>query len=134
MTSFKPYLLRACYEWLAENGEKPLLTVDAEYPGVQVPQHAVKDGRITLNVAMSAVRDLEMGNEAISFGARFNGQPHGIYLPIASILGVGSEQAGAVMAFEPERSPASESQEDLSDETDEPPKPRPGGPGLRVVK
>ena len=43
MTSHRPYLLRALYEWIADNGMTPHVLVDATRPGVQVPMHAVKE-------------------------------------------------------------------------------------------
>ena len=73
MTSHRPYLLRALYEWIADNGMTPHLLVDATRPHVQVPTHAVKDGRIVLNVAERAVAGLQMTNEVIRFSARFGG-------------------------------------------------------------
>jgi stringent starvation protein B len=47
MTSHRPYLLRALYEWIADNGMTPHLLVDATQPGVCVPAHTVKDGKHT---------------------------------------------------------------------------------------
>ena len=38
MTSHRPYLLRALYEWIADNDMTPHLLVDAGQPGVQVPR------------------------------------------------------------------------------------------------
>jgi len=58
MTSHRPYLLRALNEWIADNNMTPHLLVDATRPSVQVPRHAVKDGRIVLNVAQRAVSAL----------------------------------------------------------------------------
>ena len=46
MSSNRPYLLRALYEWIADNGMTPHLLVDATRPDVRVPMSAVKDGRI----------------------------------------------------------------------------------------
>ena len=46
MSSHRPYLLRALYEWIVDNGMTPHVLVDAGQPGVRVPAHAVKDGRI----------------------------------------------------------------------------------------
>src|SRR5690606_37176201 len=63
MTTHRPYLLRALYEWIADNGLTPHLLVDATRPSVQVPTHAVNDGRIVLNVATRAVAGLDMGND-----------------------------------------------------------------------
>ena len=64
MTSHRPYLLRALYEWIADNGMTPHLLVDATRPHVQVPTHAVKDGRIVLNVAERAVAGKLKGHPA----------------------------------------------------------------------
>ena len=47
MTSHRPYLLRALYEWIADNDMTPHLLVDATRPGVRVPPHTVKDGATT---------------------------------------------------------------------------------------
>ena len=72
MTSHRPYLLRALYEWIADNGMTPHLLVDATRPGVQVPQQAVSDGKVVLNIAERAVARLLIDNDTVSFTARFN--------------------------------------------------------------
>ena len=59
MTSHRPYLLRALYEWIADNGMTPHVLVDASQPGVQVPPHAVQDGRVVLNTILT-----ELGHRA----------------------------------------------------------------------
>ena len=66
MTSHRPYLLRALYEWIADNGMTPHLLVDATRPGVRVPPHTVKEGRVVLNVAERAVARLQMDNDAVT--------------------------------------------------------------------
>src|SRR3546814_3670915 len=73
MTSHRPYLLRALYEWIADNGMTPHVLVDATQAGVRVPPHTVKDGRVVLNIADRAVARLEMDNDSIRFTARFGG-------------------------------------------------------------
>jgi len=55
MTSHRPYLLRALYEWISDNDMTPHLLVDAGQPGVQVPSHTVRDGKVVLNIAARAV-------------------------------------------------------------------------------
>ena len=37
MTSNRPYLFRALYEWISDNGMTPHILVDADTPGVRVP-------------------------------------------------------------------------------------------------
>jgi len=76
MTSNRPYLIRAVYEWIADNDMTPHLLVDAQYAGMRVPMQAVKDGRVVLNIAARAVNQLELGNEEIRFLARFGGVSH----------------------------------------------------------
>ena len=36
MTSNRPYLLRALFDWICDNGATPYLLVDANAPGVQL--------------------------------------------------------------------------------------------------
>src|SRR5690606_37022303 len=72
MTSTRPYMIRAFYEWIIDNACTPHILVDAHAEGVSVPQQFVnKDGHIVLNIAPTALKDLFMGLDAISFSARF---------------------------------------------------------------
>ncbi len=73
LSSTRPYLIRAMHEWMTDNNQTPLVVVDAVVDGVIVPLEHVKEGRIVLNIAWSATRDLELGNDVISFQARFGG-------------------------------------------------------------
>lgn len=126
MTSNRPYLIRALYEWLVDNELTPYLLVDAEREGVHVPGHYVEEGRIVLNVSPTAVRDLQLGNELIAFEARFGGNAFSISLPPDAVLGVYARENGKGMLFP-----------DETGEEPDPPKPRPtpnGKPALKVVK
>ncbi|MDO6706431.1 ClpXP protease specificity-enhancing factor [Photobacterium sp. 1_MG-2023] len=102
MTPRRPYLVRAFYEWLVDNDLTPHLVVDATLPGVQVPQEFVSDGQIVLNLAPRAVGNLELGNEAVRFNARFGGRPHAVYVPLAAVLALYARENGAGTMFEPE--------------------------------
>ena len=99
MTSHRPYLLRALYEWIADNGMTPHVLVDATRPGVQVPMHAVKDGKIVLNIAERAVSRLEMDNELIRFSARFGGVSHAVSVPVGAVLAIYARETGQGMAL-----------------------------------
>ncbi len=157
MTSSRPYLLRALWEWIVDNGMTPHILVDATVPGVQVPREFVQEGRITLNLANSAVQNLVLGPDEVVFSARFSGKPMSVVVPMRSILAVFSRETGQGMMFgsEPgamlEQAPDSES--DSENEQGQNPQPKanskqdtgrdpsgpssPGGkrrPGLRVVK
>ena len=99
MTSQRPYLLRAIYEWIVDNGMTPHVMVNASLPGVRVPSHAIKDGRIVLNIAERAVGRLQMGNDALTFSARFGGVSHNVVVPIYAVLAVYSRETGQGMAL-----------------------------------
>ena len=58
MTSQKPYLIRAVYEWLIDNGATPYLLVDTSFEGVIVPEAFINDSKIVLNIAPDAVSAL----------------------------------------------------------------------------
>ncbi len=122
MTSRRPYLLRAMYEWIADNGMTPHLLVDASRPGVRVPAFAVNDGKVVLNVADRAVAALEMGNEEISFTARFGGVSHQVRVPIGAVLLIYARETSQGMALPDEAlgSPAAaaEVEEDLDGDAD----------------
>jgi len=104
MSSSRPYLIRALYEWLADNDLTPYLAVDATIENVMVPSQHIHDGQIVLNIAMSAVRELDISNEAVAFSARFGGVPQQVYVPVAAVLAIYAKENGQGMAFghEPE--------------------------------
>lgn len=97
--STKPYLVRALYEWILDNGLTPHLLVDAQYPGTQVPVEFVQDGQIVLNLAPSAVRNLVIGNDWIQFGARFGGVPRELSVPTEAVLGIFTRESHQGMVF-----------------------------------
>lgn len=107
MTSHRPYLLRALYAWIADNDMTPHLLVDAGRPGVQVPAFAVNDGKVVLNIAQRAVVALDMGNEIISFSARFGGVSHPVRVPVSAVLAIYARETGQGMAL-PEDLPGAE--------------------------
>lgn len=115
MTSHRPYLLRALYEWIADNDMTPHLLVDATRPGVLVPAHAVNEGRIVLNVAQRAVSGLQMDNELIRFSARFGGVSQSISVPVGAVLAIYARETGQGMAL-PEEADDGGSHHALPDE------------------
>lgn len=97
MTSNRPYLLRALYEWINENDMTAHLLVDATREGVQVPRSAVKDGRVVLNVAMRAVAHLDLNNREVRFMARFGGVSQSVVVPMAAVLAIYALETGQGM-------------------------------------
>lgn len=123
MNSSRPYLIRALYEWIVDNGCTPYVLVDAGAPGVEVPQQYVKNGQIVLNVSPGAVADLLVSNDDLRFRGRFGGIAIDVIAPITAVLGIYARENGQGMVFEPERPQSGPDDE-----------PRGGKPTLRVVK
>lgn len=99
MTSNRPYLVRALYQWLLDNDCTPHLLVNALLPGVEVPTRHVVDGKIVLNLAPRAVRDLLLADTEITFSARFGGQSMNLRIPMAAVVGIYAQENGAGMTF-----------------------------------
>lgn len=124
MSSTRPYLLRAIYDWVVDNGCTPHLLVAADEPGVQVPRQYVKNGVIVLNVAPGAVRDLRLGDERVEFSARFAGTPHQIVVPIAAVQAIYARENGQGLVL-------GESGDESGGRPPEPPADPPSGGGSR---
>lgn len=97
MTSNRPYLLRALYEWINDNRMTPYLLVDAVAEGVQVPVSAVKDGRVVLNIAARAVAKLDIGLREVHFLARFGGVSQSVRVPMAAVIAIYAQETGQGM-------------------------------------
>ncbi len=125
MTSQKPYLIRAIYDWILDNQNTPYLLVNTTFDGVQVPYEYINDNKIILNIEPDAVRNFHADNEWISFSARFSGKPMELFIPIAAVLAIYGKENNEGMFF-------------TDEETLPPPtKPTPlkkSKPGLKIVK
>lgn len=97
--SKRPYLIRAMHEWMGDNGHTPHIVVDASVDGVAVPEAHVKDGKIILNISLSAAHNLKLTNSSVSFRARFSGVPFDVWVPISSVLGIYAKETGQGMIF-----------------------------------
>lgn len=100
LTSRRPYLIRALYDWVLENDLTPHLLVAADAPGVNVPrQFVTDDGKITVNISPGAVRGLALENELISFSARFSGANYNVAVPPGAVLALYARENGEGMLF-----------------------------------
>ena len=121
MTSSRPYLLRAVYEWIADNDLTPQIVVDAQQDRVRVPTAYVREGKIVLNISPGAVKGLSLGNEWVEFSARFGGAPFDVAVPVHAVLAIMARENGTGMSFpEPD--------------SDRPPAQPQKRPSLKVVK
>lgn len=99
MTSSRPYLIRAIYEWINDNNLTPYIIVDIAADGVVAPMEYADNGRLVLNISSSAVKGLDMNNDSVTFGARFGSRAMDVYLPSSSVLAIYAKENGQGMIF-----------------------------------
>lgn len=95
----RSYLLRGLYEWLVDNQCTPHIVVDTTIKGVMVPEQFVSDGQIVLNINASAVQDLALEQDSVSFNARFGGVPMNVYVPMVAVIAIYAKESGMGMGF-----------------------------------
>lgn len=101
MSSLKPYLIRAVYDWCVDQDLTPYLLVNAQAREVQVPRHSVQeDGRIVLNLRPQAVHNLSLGDQKIEFNARFGGSPMQVKVPLPAVIAIYARENGQGMVFD----------------------------------
>ncbi len=113
MTSIKPYLIRAIYDWVVDNDKTPYIVIDAKVKGVQVPDEYIEeDQQIVLNISPEACRGLHLDNDKIIFTVHFSGVATQVYAPPAAVVAIYAKENGRGMVFG-------------SDDTEEPMPPSP---------
>ena len=126
----RPYLLRAVHEWITARGDTPQVVVQAGRDDVQAPQDRVKDGRLVLNISYQATRNLQIGNDNLSFEARFGGVPQFVSAPMDAVLCIYSRETGQGVVLTDQLGASFE-----QPAGDPSPRPRRAGkPSLRLVK
>jgi stringent starvation protein B len=141
LTSTKPYLMRALYEWCVDNGCTPYVSVLVD-SRTSVPMEYVREGEIVLNIGPLAASKLNIGNEFIECTARFSGVVREVIIPVSAVIAIYARESGQGMTFDvesPALRPDVDGQvENVRPEIPDPELPdpvRPGGkPVLRRVK
>lgn len=87
------------HEWMIDNDFTPHIVVDAGREGVRVPAAHVNEGKIVLNVSPNATRGLVLGNDFVSFEARFGGVSQQLSVPVSAVLGIYARENGQGMIF-----------------------------------
>ena len=141
MNSNRPYLLRGLYDWICDNHLTPYLLVDTRGKDLSVPSEFVKDDRIVLNIAPSAVRDLDLSNDYINFKARFSGKSMNVYFPVEAVLAIYAKENGRGMIFPEEEEqvelaedPVSNSEANKTEEKNKEKKKKKDRSHLKVIK
>ncbi|MDM8560419.1 ClpXP protease specificity-enhancing factor [Candidatus Parabeggiatoa sp. HSG14] len=130
MIPMRPYLVRALYDWIVDNGLTPYLLANAEHEQIEVPRQYVENGKIILNISPQAVQGLTLDDDWVSFSTRFSGRAFSVFVPTSAVLAIYARENGKGMFFQEE--PEDGSEPELSPPPQKPP--RRGKPTLKLVK
>jgi stringent starvation protein B len=107
----KPYLIRAIHEWCSDQGFTPYMAVKVD-AFTRVPNEFVKEGEIVLNIGLDATHQLSLGNDEVTFQARFGGRAFPVVVPIERVAAIYARENGEGMAFEVSETRAEDSVDD----------------------
>lgn len=94
-----PYFIRALWEWCSDAGLSPQIVVHVD-DYARVPRGFVVDDRIVLDISAEATNQLELGDEWITFQARFGTKVENIEIPVGNVLAIFAEETNQGMGFE----------------------------------
>lgn len=82
LTSERPYLIKAIYQWLTDNGVKVFVKVNIEYAPSHIPLDAnTNNGYVILRIDHNACGFIDLTREDyIELQIRFGGVPHTVKL------------------------------------------------------
>ena len=126
--STKPYVVRAIWEWCADNGYTAYLAVQVD-ENTRVPAEFVKNGEIILNISSDATHKLTIGNDLIQFAARFGGVSRECSVPMAAVRGVFARENGEGIFFQNQAGTAPAEQTEREPSATTPSKTPPTTPG-----
>ena len=131
-----PYLIRALWQWCTDAGLSPQILVHVD-DTVRVPRAFVVDGRIVLDISAEATNQLELGDEWITFQARFGTKVENLSIPVGNVMAIYAEETNQGMAFDvtPMQGDTDEKDDDGPIEPKQATSEKPNSPSpLKVVK
>jgi stringent starvation protein B len=122
------------HEWISDSDQTPHIVVDASLQGVEVPRQYVQAGKIILNVSNHATSNLNLGNDYVSFRARFGAATHEVMVPIIAVLGIYARETGQGMIFSEADAPPPQPPSAPTETPTGPTEVKRAKPTLKVVK
>ncbi len=140
LTDMRPYILRMWWQYLEDQGLDPQILVQVgDDLKVNVPRTHVKDGVITLKLALRCLRDLKLDDDQVTFYTRFAGKDTYCFIPLDNIRLIHSAIAPHVgCAFPPLMAPpegvVGDAHITMGEKPEPPQPPKPRANHLKVVK
>lgn len=109
-SNFRPYIIKAVYNWLSDNDSKIYIKVNTLYSDLDVPsEHIDPTGHIILNISHSAIGEIDTNNnKSIIITMRFNGDFRELDIDYNSINAIYDPNSNQGHVFEPIEPPKEE--------------------------
>lgn len=90
MTDKKPYLIKAIYDWLADNDLTAQILIENPSGGwvSGVPKNFLEEAQLVLNISPTATRNLSIEKDYLYFDTRFSGQSCSVIVDMLAISGI----------------------------------------------
>jgi stringent starvation protein B len=101
VSSTKPYMIRALYEWCTDNHLSPQILIQ-NHKSCSLPEDYIdEDNEIALSLQWGVVKDLEIKNEYISVSVCFDGMTwFDVYAPMQCIKAIYPIETDEAIYFE----------------------------------
>ena len=98
LRDIRPYMLSAHIQWLDDSNEAPHILV-LNGPGVVFPSHLRDSPSLLFNLSSEAIKNLEIGDEGVTFQGRFQGKIVEVHAPLDAIVAVQNRAATLIVSF-----------------------------------
>lgn len=99
LTSSRPYLIRALYEWINDNTLSPHIVIDTNARGVGLPKEHLNKNAVVFNISPESVKSLRITNKVLTCNASFSGLAVDVIVPINAILQIFAKENGMGIGF-----------------------------------
>lgn len=137
LSSQKPYLLRAMYEWMVDNQLIPHIVIGEPAKSghvTGVPAHLLEQDSLTLNVSPAATQFLSLNKDFIEFHARFAGQSHHVFVAIPAVIAIYDRDSQQGLSFPLEALPDNSSVREVHFDEKNNKVAKPNSSHLKIVK
>ena len=98
LRDIRPYMLSAHIQWLDDSNEAPHILV-LNGPGVVFPSHLRDSPSLLFNLSSEAIKNLEIGDDGVTFQGRFQGKIVEVHAPLDAIVAVQNRAATLIVSF-----------------------------------
>lgn len=99
--AFKAHLIRATYEYCINHSLRPMIVYLSSGSDDPLHSHANDSGLVVLSLAPTAIRNLKIDSEEITFATRFSGSLVQVYMDVNRVVAIQDDKTTCGLQFKP---------------------------------